>query len=87
MSVCSAHSNADTARTHPLRTRSTQREGSEGQTDRQSLRAVAVGLSRSTELRLPPPPHAASSPYRSSERWSPHFRSAAAAEPRRSVGG
>ena len=55
VSVCSAHSNADTARTHPLRTRSTQREGSEGQTDRQSLRAVAVGLSRSTELRLPPP--------------------------------
>ena len=59
VSVCSAHSNADTARTHPLRTRSTQREGSEGQTDRQSLRAVAVGLSRSTELRLPLPPHAA----------------------------
>ena len=56
VSVCSAHSNADTARTHPLRTRSTQREGGRRRADRQT---VAVGLSRSTELRLPLPPHAA----------------------------
>ena len=62
VSVCSAHSNADTARTH-ARTHSGHgvhrgRKEGEGQTDRQSPRAVAVGLSRSTELRLPLP-HAA----------------------------
>ena len=43
------------ARTHSGHGVHRGREEGEGQTDRQSPRAVAVGLSRSTELRLPPP--------------------------------
>ena len=43
------------ARTHSGHGVHRGREEGEGQTDRQSPRAVAVGLSRSTELRLPLP--------------------------------